>query len=39
MEEEEEALMSTGGWIFLGVSWGVVALFVVYCFTKIFTMR
>jgi len=31
--------MSTGGWIFLGVSWGVVCLFVVYCFTKIFLKR
>ncbi len=28
--------MSTGGWIFLGVSWGLAAVFVIYCFAKIF---
>jgi len=31
--------MSTGGWIFLGVSWGASTLFVAYCFTKILTKR
>ena len=29
--------MSTGGWIFLGVSWSVATLFVAYCFAKILT--
>lgn len=29
--------MSTGGWIFLGFSWGLAVVFVVYCFTKIFS--
>lgn len=29
--------MSTGGWIFLGVSWGVTTIFVTYCFAKILT--
>ena len=39
MEEEEALIMSTGGWIFPVVSWGITALFVAYCFTRIFTRR
>lgn len=31
--------MSTGGWIFLVVSWGITTLFAAYCFTRIFTKR
>lgn len=36
---EEEAFMSTVGWIFLALSWGLSSVLVAYCFVRVFSKR